>query len=99
MTSRNRIAAGLVAAGIGLTGIVIAGSSADAATTVVAGRWTNCDHVHNYWPHGVGRRHAVDHTSGTPVTNFKHSNRLYRKAMNHNSGLDADKDKIACEAA
>jgi excalibur calcium-binding domain-containing protein len=33
------------------------------------------------------------------VTNFKHSTRLYNRAMNHNSGLDRDKDGIACEKA
>jgi Excalibur calcium-binding domain len=40
-----------------------------------------------------GRRGARDHTSGTPVTNFERSNRLYRQ----NSHLDRDKDGIACE--
>jgi hypothetical protein len=44
-------------------------------------------------PHGVGRYGARDHTSGTPVTNFRRSNRLYRQ----NRGLDRDKDGIACE--
>ena len=32
------------------------------------------------------------------MTNFKRSNKLYRRAMDHNQRLDADKDKIACEA-
>jgi hypothetical protein len=32
-----------------------------------------------------------------PVMNFRRSNRLYREAMRWNSGLDRDKDKIACE--
>jgi hypothetical protein len=53
----------------------------------------------SYWPHGVGRKHAHDHTSGTPVTNFKRSNRIYANAMDHNPDLDRDNDKIACEAA
>jgi hypothetical protein len=38
-----------------------------------------------------------DKTSGTPVTNFKHSTALYLIAMSHNRGLDRDKDGIACE--
>ena len=96
MTSR-KISNVLLAGGIALTGALTV-SPAAAAPTVVTGVWSNCDHVHNRWPHGVGRRHAVDQTSGTPVTNFKHSNRLYRRAMNHNAGLDRDHDKIACEA-
>ena len=84
------------AGGLLLSGWVLGATPSSAS---IAGRWTNCDHVHAYWPHGVGRVSAVDHTSGTPVTNFKRSNRLYRKAMNHNSRLDADGDKIACEQA
>ena len=60
--------------------------------------WDNCTALHHRWAHGVGRLHAVDHTSGTPVTNFKHSNYWYGQAMAHNARLDRDKDKIACEA-
>ena len=63
------------------------------------GIYANCTALHTRWPHGVGRTHAHDHTSGTPVTSFTHSTRLYKRAMNHNSRLDADKDGIACEAA
>ena len=47
----------------------------------------------------TARRHAHDHTTGTPVTNFLHSNRKYRIAMNHNRDLDRDRDHIACEKA
>lgn len=63
------------------------------------GIYANCTALHTRWPHGVGRTHAHDHTSGTPVTSFRHSTRLYKRAMNQNSGLDGDKDGIACEAA
>jgi hypothetical protein len=42
---------------------------------------------------------ASDHTSGTPVTNFKRSTKLYKLAMSYNRGLDRDKDGIACEKA
>ena len=49
------------------------------------------------YPHGVGRYGAHDHTTGVPVTNFKHSTRLYKTAMHYNKGLDRDKDGIACE--
>jgi len=84
-----------VALGVIATTLTIgaATSPADAAST-----WKNCTNVHKKYPHGVGRRYAHDKTSGTPVTNFKHSNRLFRIAMDHNKGLDRDHDKIACEA-
>ena len=76
-----------------------------AATTQGAAAprsFKNCTAMHKVYPHGVGRRHAHDKTSGTPVTNFKRSNRLYsyndgknRRAGEHD--LDRDNDGIACE--
>lgn len=45
------------------------------------------------------KKNAVDSTSGTPVTTFKRSNKLFKKAMKNNKGLDRDGDKIACEKA
>ena len=53
--------------------------------------------MHKTYPHGVGKLHARDKTSGTPVTNFKRSTRLSKIAISHNRGLDRDKDGIACE--
>ena len=68
-------------------------SAADAANI-----WRNCTSVNHHYRHGVGRTTAHDHvTSGRPVTNFRHSDRLFRIAMAHNKGLDRDHDKIACE--
>jgi hypothetical protein len=61
--------------------------------------YTNCTNFHLHYPHGVGRIHAHDHTSGKPVTDFLRSNYLYAVAMSHNSDLDRDKDGIACEKA
>jgi hypothetical protein len=61
--------------------------------------WKNCTNVNKRYPHGVGKVGARDKTSGTPVTNFKRSGRLYRLAMSYNKGLDRDKDGIACEKA
>lgn len=75
-------------------------STAPVAASVPQTRthwWTNCTALHNRWLHGVGRVHAVDHTSGAPVTNFKHSNYWFGIAMQHNRGLDRDRDRIACE--
>jgi Excalibur calcium-binding domain len=62
-------------------------------------QWKNCSIVNQRYPHGVGRANAVDHTSGTPVTNFTRSTSLYNTAMRHHSGLDRDNDGIACERA
>jgi hypothetical protein len=65
-----------------------AGTSQGAARSL-----KNCTAMHRVYAHGVGRPGAHDHTSGTPVTNFKRSTSLYRA----NSRLDRDKDGIACE--
>ena len=72
---------------------------AASSPTTTANRWDNCTKFNKAYPHGVGRTHAHDHTvnGSDPVTNFKHSTRLYRIAMSHNSGLDGDKDGVACE--
>jgi hypothetical protein len=59
--------------------------------------WKNCTTVNKRYPHGVGKAGARDHMSSTPVTNFRHSTRLYNLAMKYNRGLDRDKDGIACE--
>jgi hypothetical protein len=61
--------------------------------------YKNCTNLNKKYPHGVGRLRARDRTSGTPVTNFKRSTRLYNLAMSYNRGLDRDKDGIACEKA
>jgi hypothetical protein len=61
--------------------------------------YKNCTAFNKWFPHGIGRLHARDKTSGTPVTTFRRSNRLYRLVMSYNRGLDRDKDGIACEQA
>jgi hypothetical protein len=71
--------------------------AATAATARANNRWDNCTAYNKVYPHGVGRNHARDNTTGTPVTTFKHSTKLYNMAMAHNGGLDRDKDGIACE--
>jgi hypothetical protein len=68
-----------------------------AATGTIPYRWQNCKHVNAKYRHGVGKRYAHDRTSGTPVTNFYRSTRLYNIAMSYNRGLDGDRDGIACE--
>jgi Excalibur calcium-binding domain len=77
--------------------MVVAGISmtpADAAAS-----YTNCAALQKSYPHGVGKAHAHDQTTGTPVTNFTHSTKKYKKAMRANAGLDRDKDGVACEKA
>lgn len=69
-----------------------------ASTAHIPARWKNCTAVHRRYPHGVGKNHAHDKTTGVPVTNFKHSTRLYNIAIGYNKRLDADHDGIACEA-
>ena len=60
----------------------------------------SCAHLNARYPHGVGKAHAHDHTTGTPrVTAFLHSDKLYALAMRYNRGLDRDHDGIACEQA
>ncbi len=96
--SAPRARALVAAAGLAVSGavIVVPATQAQAHDT---GIHDNCTNLHKRWPHGVGLRGAHDKTtSGDPVTNFHRSNRQYRRAINHNSTLDADHDKIACEA-
>jgi Excalibur calcium-binding domain len=59
--------------------------------------YKNCTNLNKKYPHGLGKVGASDHTSGTPVANFRRSTKLYKLAMSYNRGLDRDKDGIACE--
>jgi hypothetical protein len=59
--------------------------------------YKNCTNFNKRYPHGVGKLHARDKTSGDPVTTFRRSTTLYNRAMSYNRGLDRDKDRIACE--
>jgi Excalibur calcium-binding domain len=79
--------------------LVAALIATSVASALVPPLYNNCTSLHKRYPHGVGRLGARDHTSGTPVTNFKRSTRLYRIAMSYNDDLDRDKDGIACEKA
>ena len=88
---------GLAAAAAAAVVVPLAGAAPAHASAT--GIYRNCTALHTRWQHGVGRAGAHDHTtSGDPVTNFFHSTRAYKRAMNHNKGLDRDKDGIACEA-
>ncbi len=89
-SSRIRIAGVLTA---GLLALTLAPMVGATGTTL----WQNCTSVHTKYRHGVGRANAHDHTTGTPVTNFYRSTRLYNKAISYNRDLDRDRDGIACE--
>jgi Excalibur calcium-binding domain len=77
------------------------GSAPAGATSAVPYLWQNCTHVHTKYRHGVGKVGAHDRTTGTPVTTFYRSTRLYNIAASYNSArgynLDRDRDGIACE--
>jgi Excalibur calcium-binding domain len=79
-----------------LTAALIGASTSSA---LIPPLYKNCTNLNKRYPHGVGRLRAHDKTSGTPVTTFKRSTRIYVLATSYNAGLDRDKDGIACEKA
>jgi len=87
-------AAALVAAAVLLA---MPASAALAGFAAAPPLYKNCTNLNKKYPHGLGKVGARDHTSGTPVANFRRSTKLYKLAMSHNRGLDRDKDGIACE--
>jgi hypothetical protein len=92
MTRTLRLLCASAASGLLLaSGLLI---PAEAHTT---GIHDNCTNFNKRFPHGVGTRHAVDR--GGDVTNFRRSNRIYWRAERHNTDLDRDNDRIACEKA
>jgi hypothetical protein len=60
--------------------------------------YKNCTALNAKYPHGIGKAKARDRTTGTPVTTFRRSTKLYNTAMSYNRGLDRDKDGVACES-
>ena len=96
MKINKRLGAAIVA--IAMTA-AIGGVVVPAAQAHTTGIHDNCTNLNQKWPHGVGRRGAVDHTSGTPVRSFYRNTKQYRLAEGHNGTLDADNDGIACEKA
>jgi hypothetical protein len=77
------------------TAVVLTAVSVAPASAAVS--YDNCTAFQKTYPHGLGKAKARDKTSGTPVTNFKHSTNKYKKAMRANDDLDRDGDGIACE--
>jgi len=79
--------------------LVAALIAASTSSALIPPLYKNCTNLNKRYPHGVGKVGARDHTSGAPVTTFKRSTLIYRRAMSYNRGLDRDKDGIACEKA
>jgi hypothetical protein len=78
---------------------LVLAAPAAAVPSAKAPPWVkNCTALNKKYPHGIGKAKARDKTSGTPVTNYKRSTKLYNLAMSHNRGLDRDKDGVACES-
>jgi len=82
-----------------VAGLALATCGLHSSGSASGGLFDNCTNFNEKFPHGVGKKNAVDHTSGTPVTTFVHSNKKFFAAINKNSDLDRDNDKIACEKA
>jgi len=82
-----------------VVGMALTAAPVVPATAHTTGIHDNCTNLRKRWPHGVGTRRAVDHTSGTRVTTFYRNNDAYWAAEHHNGTLDADNDRIACEKA
>jgi len=97
----------LVAASAALTIATLAPVAAFAAAPTTASvpsvvrpavtKYPNCAALNRKYPHGVGRKGAVDHVRGKtrPVRNFTVNTAVY----NANTARDGDKDGVACEKA
>ncbi len=73
------------------------GATLLVSNTATPALYKNCTNLNKKYPHGLGKKGARDRTSGTPVTTFVRSTKLYNKAMSYNRGLDRDGDGVACE--
>ncbi|WP_435744855.1 excalibur calcium-binding domain-containing protein [Nocardioides sp. SYSU DS0663] len=93
MRTTKRLSAALAATALALAGTALT-IPAEAHTT---GIHDNCTQLNKKWPHGVGRKGAVDKTSGSRVTTFYRNTKQYKLAEGHNGTLDRDNDGIACE--
>jgi Excalibur calcium-binding domain len=82
-------------------GLSVGKAPAATGAAAIPYLWKNCTNVHTKYRHGVGKAGAHDRTTGTPVTTFYRSTRLYNIAASYNSArgynLDRDRDGIACE--
>jgi len=100
--------AAVLALGVSVA-IPLSAAPADASHQGRDRTYSSCDSLNKDFRHGVGRRGAVDKTSGMRVRNFTRNTRVY--LLNNGprtSGaavgkgqydLDRDNDGIACEKA
>ena len=87
--------------------IPLSAAPADASHQGKDRTYSSCESLNRDFRHGVGRRGAVDQTSGTRVTNFTRNTTVYRlnngpRTPGAEPGkgqydLDRDNDGIACE--
>jgi hypothetical protein len=73
--------------------------STGAHAAVPTSAYANCTALNAVYAHGIGTASAADRVTGrsTPVTTFRRDTAGYRRALQHNRGLDRDKDGVACE--
>ena len=73
MSRRPKLSGAAFAVAVGFA--TAAGVAAPPATScgTTPWLWQRWSHVNTKYRHGVGKRFAHDHTSGTPVTNFYRS--------------------------
>ncbi len=88
---KSKILAGLAAAALAAS--LVPATAAPAAAAVR--HFKNCTALNKVYKHGVGKKGARDHVSGSsrPVTTFTRSTAVYLA----NKSMDRDKDGIACE--
>ena len=88
MTTRIRTA---FVAGITTVGLFAAPAGAALPKPV---KYENCTALNKVYKHGVAKKDGKDKVStGKPVTTFI----VYPAAYGKNTGLDRDKDGVACE--
>jgi len=95
-TSSRTFAAGICAAALTAMAMASPALESSATTAPMAGatKYKNCTALNKVYPHGLAKsKYVKDHTSGTPVKNFWVNAKVYAV----NTGLDRDKDGIACE--
>jgi hypothetical protein len=79
---RVRVRALVLSIVVGLSIVLLTGAAyaAVSAPARIPPPFQNCTQLNKRYPHGVGKLHAHDHTTGTPpVTNFKHSTKLVQQ--------------------
>lgn len=92
---------GVTFASVALLCAIGAAPAANAADVTTASTYKTCTQMNKKYPHGVGKKGAVDRTSGKRVTNFTRNNHVYwlysSSAGARIRDLDRDNDGIACE--